>query len=234
MKCAVVGGTGWQGAGVAVRIASAGHTAIIGSRIPARAESLAKKLPNLTGLDSELFQFSENAEAAKNAEIVFVTAPMNAHEQIVEHIRGSVKGKIVVDVTAPVDPENQIENLWPVEGSATQQAQRILEGEASVVGALKNIAALALLNYKKESPCDILIVGDDLASKHTVIGLLDEMNLTSYDVGSGEVCRTIEGLTSMLIYLNYAYHLRQPGLKVQEIDPGLDFIPDEDLFNYDS
>jgi len=229
MKIAVVGGTGWQGAGVAVRIAFAGHTAIIGSRNVARASSLAEKLPIALDLPIERFDAATNEDAAAHADIVFVTVPMTAHAETIEAIKPFVKGKIVVDVTAPVDPKNQIVNLWPVEGSATQQAQAILKGVADVVGALKNISATALLNYKKPSNCDVLVIGEDLTAKHKVMGLLREMKLPSYDVGSGDVCRTVEGLTSLLIYLNYAYHLRQPGVKIAQIDPGLDFIPTNEL-----
>ncbi len=229
MIIAVIGGTGWQGAGVAVRIASAGHTALIGSRNVDRALALAEKLPIALDLPKDLFSAATNEIAADSADMIFVTVPMTAHVETLEAIKPFVKGKIVVDVTAPVDPKNQIENLWPREGSATQQAQAILSGVAEVVGAMKNISATALLNYKKPSNCDILVMGDDLSSKHRVMGLLREMKLNSYDVGSGEVCRTVEGLTSLLIYLNYAYHLRQPGVKIAQIDPGLDFIPTDDL-----
>ena len=40
----------------------------------------------------------------------------------------------------------------------------------------------------------------------------------------------MEGLTQMLIFLNYAYHLNQPGLKVVELDRGMKILPDEELF----
>lgn len=229
MTIAVIGGTGWQGAGVAVRIAAAGHTALIGSRNVARASSLAEKLPLALELPVENFDAATNEVAAEKADIVFVTVPMTAHAETIRAIKPYVKGKIVVDVTAPVNPKNQIENLWPPEGSATQQAQEILRGVADVVGALKNISATALFNYKKPSNCDILVTGEDLTSKHRIMSLLREMRLNSYDVGSGEICRTVEGLTSLLIYLNYAYHLRQPGIKIAQIDPGLDFIPTDGL-----
>ena len=171
----------------------------------------------------------DNLDAARAVEMVFITVPITAHRAVLELIKPAVAGKIVVDVTAPVNPANQVENLFPPEGSATQEAQAVLSGVADVVGALKNISATALLNYRKPANCDVLVVGDDLTAKHRVIGLLREMGLNSYDAGAGEVCRTVEGLTSLLIYLNYAYHLRQPGIKIAQIDPGLDFIPTDEL-----
>jgi len=226
---AVVGGTGWQGAGVAVRIAAAGHTAIIGSRDPGRAEHLARGLPTFVELPTERFRAATNEVAAAEADMVFITTPITGHREALTAIQPFVKGKIVVDVTAPVNPANQIENLWPPEGSATQEAQAVLSGVADVVGALKNTSATALINHHKSPGSDVLIVGDDLSAKHRVMALLRQMGLPSYDVGSGEVCRTVEGLTALLIYLNYAYHLRQPGVRIAQIEPGLDYLPDESL-----
>ncbi len=170
-----------------------------------------------------------NLDAAHEADMVFVTVPITAHRATLLEIKPFVAGKIVVDVTAPVNPKNQIENLWPPEGSATQEAQAVFQGVADVVGALKNISATALLNFRKPANCDVLVVGDDLTAKHRVMNLLREMKLNSYDVGAGDVCRTMEGMTALLIYLNYAYHLRQPGIMIAQIEPGLDFIPTEEL-----
>ena len=170
-----------------------------------------------------------NEDAAKEADIVFVTVPMTGHVEALEAIKPYVDGKIVIDVTAPVNPKDQIANLWPPEGSATQQAQAILDGVAEVVGAMKNISAIALMNFRQPVIGDVLVIGEDLSSKHKVMALLREMGLNSYDVGAGEVCRTVEGLTSLLIYLNYAYHLRQPEIKIAESPPGIDFIPSDDL-----
>lgn len=229
MKCAVLGGTGWQGAGVATRIVAAGHQATIGSRTLARAEYLARRLPEALDLPAGLFSAATNIDAATDAEIVFVVAPITGHRELLSEIQPFVQGKIVVDVTAPVDPHNQLVNLWPAEGSATQEAQAVLGSDVEVVGALKNISATALLNYRKPSNCDVLVVGDDLSAKQQVIGILRQMKLPAFDVGAGDVCRTVEGLTSLLIYLNYAYHLRQPSVKIAQIDPGLDFIPPADL-----
>ena len=230
MKCAIIGSTGWMGVGVATRIASAGHTVVMGSRDLSRAQRLVKKLPGLVELPPERFQAATNLDALDGAEYVFITVPMPAHKETLELIKDKVQDKIIVDVTAPVDPENLIENLWPEEGSATQQAQAILGDDVSVVGALKNIAAVVLMNYKRDSNCDILITGDDIGAKFKVISFLRETGLNSYDVGSDDMCRTVEGLTSLLIFMNYAYHLNQPGVKVVPIATGMDYFPDESLF----
>ena len=102
---------------MAVRIAFAGHTALIGSRDVKRAQHLADRLPAFVGLPAERFVARTNVEAATEAQIIFITVPMTSHVAAIEEIKPFIKGKIIVDVTAPVNPRNQVENLWPPEGS---------------------------------------------------------------------------------------------------------------------
>jgi len=56
------------------------------------------------------------------------------------------------------------------------------------------------------------------------------MGFTAFDVGKLKDARTMEGLTRTLIFLNYAYHLNQPGIKIMEMDRGMKILPDDDLF----
>jgi NADPH-dependent F420 reductase len=230
MKCAVVGGTGWQGAGIATRIAKAGHVAVIGSRDPERARRLASKLPPHVGLDPTRFLGAGNVEAVQDSAVVFVTVPITAHRETLGLIRPHVDGKLVIDVTAPVNPKNHLENLWPPEGSATEEAQAILGDDVEVVGAFKSVSATMLLNHTMPANSDVLICGDDLQAKHRVTLLIREMGFTAYDAGKADAGRTVEGLTQMLIFLNYAYHLNQPGIRFVELDRGMKILPDEDLF----
>lgn len=230
MRCAVVGGTGWQGAGIATRLAKAGHVAMIGSRQPERARVLAANLPGHVGLPAERFAGTDNVSAARECEIVFITVPITGHRAVLEEIRPAVEDKLVVDVTSPVNPANHLQNLWPPEGSATEEAQALLGDSVEVVGAFKSVSATMLLNHTMAPNSDILICGDDLQAKHRVTLLIKEMGFTAYDVGKADAARTMEGLTQMLIFLNYAYHLNQPGLKVVELDRGMKILPDEELF----
>ncbi|MFN3821317.1 MAG: NAD(P)-binding domain-containing protein [bacterium] len=229
MRVGIIGGTGWQGAGVAARLVYAGNTVLVGSRHISRSRHIATQLPRALGLPAEQFIPVTNQQAAQEGEWVFVTLPITAHRTVLAELRDYLQGKLVVDVTAPVNPYNQIENLWPCEGSALQEAEAVLGEGVTVVGALKNISASALLNLNKPVNGDVFVMGRDLGARHKVAGLLRQMGLNPYDVGYGDVCRTVEGLTSLLIYLNYAYHLQQPGIKVQPMEPGIEFIPDETL-----
>ncbi|MBZ0263932.1 NADPH-dependent F420 reductase [bacterium] len=234
MKCAVVGGTGWQGAGIATRIAYAGNTALIGSRDIKRSQALARGLAKNVGLPEERFIGMTNEDAVKEAEVVFITVPMTGHREILEKIAPLVNmEQLIVDVTAPVDPKNQLAFLWPPEGSATEEAQAILGEDIDVVGAFKNVSATCLLNHTMPSNSDILVVGDDLQAKHEATLMIKHMGFTAYDAGNAEAARVVEGMTQVLIYLNYAYHLNQPGIRIEELRPGMEIMPDERLFEYE-
>ncbi|MDP8206336.1 MAG: NAD(P)-binding domain-containing protein [Candidatus Electryonea clarkiae] len=232
MKCAIVGGTGWQGAGIATRIVYAGHTAVIGSRDEKRSKALAKGLPQKVKLPPEKFEGSLNEDAVRNADIVFVTVPMSAHEEILKLIAPLIDEQLVIDVTVPSDPEDQLKLIFPPEGSAIEQAQAILGEDADVVAAFKTVSATMLFNYGMTPNSDILICGDDLEAKHRTTLLIKEMGFTAYDIGTAEAGRIIESLNQTLIFLNYAYHLNQPGIKIVEMDRGMEILPDDSMFEY--
>ncbi len=230
MKCAIVGGTGWQGAGIATRVAFAGHTALIGSRDIERSQRLARNLPGTVKLPAERFVGMTNEEAVEAADIVFIVVPMPAHRSTLESIKPYIEEQLVIDVTAPVDPDNQLKLLWPPEGSATEEAQELLGDDVDVVGAFKNVSATMLMNHTMKSNSDIMVCGDDLEAKHRTILLIKEMGFRAYDSGKAEAARVVEGMTQVLIYLAYSYHLNQPGLAIVEMEPGMDIMPDESLF----
>lgn len=231
MRCAVVAGTGWQGAGIATRIASAGWTAVIGSRTLEKAEILVENLPDFVDLPAERFEAATNEEAVKGADVVWIVAPSTGHKAVLEAIAPHLDDEqLIIDVTAPVDPDNHLNEIWPPEGSYTAQTQEMLGDDYDVVGAFKNVSATMLLNHTMPPNSDILIVGDDLQAKHRVGLMCKQMGFDGYDVGKLDHAPQIEGLTRLMIHLTYAYHLNQPGIKLVELSRGMKILPDDDLF----
>lgn len=231
MRCAVVAGTGWQGAGIATRIASAGWTAIIGSRTLDKAQILVENLPEFVGLPTERFEAATNEDAVKGAEVVWIVAPSTGHKAVLEAIAPYLDDRqLIIDVTAPVDPENHLNEIWPPEGSYTAQTQEFLGDDFDVVGAFKNVSATMLLNHTMPPNSDILIVGDDLQAKHRVGLMCKQMGFDGFDVGKLNHAPQIEGLTRLMIHLTYTYHLNQPGIKMVELSRGMKILPDDDLF----
>ena len=76
MKIAIVGGTGKEGHGIALRWLRAGHELLIGSRDEARAREKADELRELT---QGKVVGCDNVTAVRDAELVLLSVPYSAH-----------------------------------------------------------------------------------------------------------------------------------------------------------
>ena len=212
MTIAILGGTGQQGPGLALRWAMAGEEVIIGSRSQERAEKIASELNAELG-DARI-RGMENPQAAEAAETVVLTVPYTAHLSTLESVKAQVQGKIFVDVSVPLDPENPRRMKMPAAGSATEEAQQFLGADTKVVAAFQNVAAHILRDPKHHIDCDILVCGNDVEAKKIVIGLISKMGMKGYNVGTADSARVVEGLTSILIRLNIQNKVKGAGIRL--------------------
>lgn len=95
---AVLGGTGNEGPGLALRWANAGYKIIIGSRKQDKAEATAAELNEKLGIDSIIGM--ANADAARTADINVLTVVASAHQYALESLKDALQWKILVDATA--------------------------------------------------------------------------------------------------------------------------------------
>ncbi|HXH09183.1 MAG TPA: NADPH-dependent F420 reductase [Alphaproteobacteria bacterium] len=212
MHIAILGGTGEQGPGLALRWALAGEAVIIGSRRQERAEKVAAELN--AELGRPLIQGMENPRAADAAEVVVLTVPYTAHLSTLESVKAQVQGKIFIDVSVPLDPDNPRRMKMPPAGSATEEAQAFLGPETKVVAAFQNVSAHLLRDPHHAIDCDVLVCGNDAEAKKTVLGLIAKMGLQAYDVGPAESARVVEGMTSLLIRLNIRHKVKSSGIRI--------------------
>src|SRR5689334_4790508 len=96
---AILGGTGDLGSGLARLLAAAGYPIIIGSRAKDRAEQFSAVLGAQTG---KAIGGDDNRAAAKTADIVLLCVPYSNHDSIIEEIRPTMDGKILVDAVVPL------------------------------------------------------------------------------------------------------------------------------------
>ena len=80
---AVLGGTGPEGFGLALRWAQAGETVIIGSRDLKRAEEAASKIQNKVGSTAQV-SAKENSEACAASDLLVLTIPFEAHAKLLK------------------------------------------------------------------------------------------------------------------------------------------------------
>ncbi len=208
---AVLGGTGKEGKGLAFRWAKAGYKVIIGSRDIEKARSAAAELNSLLG--QEIVEGLDNLTAAMQASLVVVTVPYSAHRATLETVKSAMQGKILVDVTVPLVPPKVIKVQMPPAGSAAQEAREILGEGVEVVDAFQSISYEHLM-VGDEVPCDVLVTGSSKEARLQVIKLVEAAGLTGWDAGPIENSVVVEGLTSLLIYINKQYGSTHAGIKI--------------------
>lgn len=136
---AILGGTGALGSGLAIRWARAGHRIIIGSRTLEKAQEAVTAL-KAQSPETEA-EAMDNAAAAAAGEIVVLTVPYAHQLSTLEGVKGALQGKILIDVTVPLQPPKVGTVQLPEGGSAAAAAQAMLGEEVFVVSAFQNIAA---------------------------------------------------------------------------------------------
>jgi NADPH-dependent F420 reductase len=213
MKIAILGGTGEQGPGLALRWALAGEEVILGSRQKEKGEKVAAELNQELG--KELVRGTDNVTAAAAAEIIVMTVPYSAHIGTLESVKEQCKGKIFVDVSVPLDPDNARRVNMPAAGSASEEAQQVLGPEVKVVCALQNISAHLLRDARAEIDCDVLVCGDKDA-RPTVIQLVNKIGggIRAISAGPLEAARQIEPITALLIRLNILNKVHSAGIRI--------------------
>jgi NADPH-dependent F420 reductase len=208
---AVLGGTGKEGKGLAFRWAKAGYKVTIGSRDIEKARAAAAELNELLGRN--LVEGLDNLSAAQQAAMVVLTVPHSAHKATLETVKEALQGKILVDVTVPLVPPKVTKVQMPPAGSAAQEAREILGEGVEVVDAFQSISYEHLM-FGDEVPCDVLVTGSSKEARLQVVSLVEAAGLTGWDAGPIENSVVVEGLTSLLIYINKQYGSTHAGIKI--------------------
>lgn len=211
-KIAVLGGTGKEGSGLALRWAHAGHHVVIGSRAPERAQAAAAAINARVG--AERAEGSGNLAAARSGDIVVLTVPYAAQLPTLDEIKVALAGKILVDVTVPLIPPQVGRVQLPDGGSAVVKAQVMLGPGVRVVSAFQNVSAELLSEIGHAIDCDVLVCGDDRDARAQVIALARDAGMRAFHAGPLANSVVAEALTSVLITLNRQYKVKHSGIAI--------------------
>lgn len=212
LTIAVLGGTGKEGKGLAFRWAKAGYRVLIGSRSSERAVTAASEIMELLEGSSSVVG-TTNHEATLQADIVVLTVPYAAHRDTLENVKDVLKGKLLVDVTAPLVPPKVSKVQMPPAGSAAQEAREIVGEDVEVVAAFQNVSHELLLG-EEDVECDVLVTGTSKKARAEVLKLVEAADLTGWDAGPIENSVVAEALTSVLIHINRQYGSTHAGIKI--------------------
>lgn len=211
---AVIGGTGAEGSGLAVRWAVAGYPILIGSRSAEKATVAAAELRSLLAQAAVTIGGATNADAAAQADIVILSVPYDAQTGTIEQIVAGCQGKVVITVGVPLKPP-KVATVWhPPGGSAAQEAQTQLGADVQVVAAFQNVAAGHLKDLSWQPDCDVLVTGDSKAAKQQAIELAQAAGFVAIDAGPLANAAVVEGLTAVLIGINLRYKVKDSGIRI--------------------
>jgi 8-hydroxy-5-deazaflavin:NADPH oxidoreductase len=214
----VIGGTGEEGFGLALRWAVAGIDVVIGSRAEERARAAASRLRERTG--SAAVRGLENTEAAAASDVVVVTVPFAGqaviYKSIAPHVRSDA---VVVDCTVPLAAAvggKAAHTLGVWQGSAAQQAVSLLEqGRGIPCAAFHTLSASTLENLEEPLDSDVLVCGSKRTAKGVVKDLVEAVpGLRYVDAGPLENARLVEPLTALLIGINRRYGVKGAGIRI--------------------
>jgi hypothetical protein len=218
---AVLGGTGPEGLGLALRWAQAGETVIIGSRDLKRAEEAASKIQDKVGSNARV-SAKENIEACAVADLLVFTIPFEAHATLLKQLKPAIRpGSIVIDATVPLaasvgGPPTRTLGIW--QGSAAQETAELMPKGVSVVAAFQNLSA-TLLNKDGPLDCDVIICSDDASAIQIVRPLAAKIpGVRAIDGGKLENARILEHITALLVGLNIR-HKGDSGIRITGLSP---------------
>jgi NADPH-dependent F420 reductase len=210
MNIGLIGGTGREGRGLALRWARAGHAVRIGSRDAARAKERAAELavPGVEGGD--------NVWAA-GADVVLLSVPYGAHKETLEALAPHLAGRILIDITVPLKPPRVGEVNLPQGQAAAIEAQAIVGASCKVVAALHHVSSVHLSDPDHAIECDVLVCGDDATARDAVIRLVEDLGTTALDAGPLKNAVALEALTPVLLHLNKRYKTSAVGVRFTNI-----------------
>jgi 8-hydroxy-5-deazaflavin:NADPH oxidoreductase len=214
---AVIGGTGAEGFGLALRWARAGENVVIGSRDPKRAQEAAEKIKVEIGAAARI-SGDENVAACAAADLIVLTIPFENHAAMLKQLKPAIRpGSVVIDTTVPLAASvggraTRTLSLW--EGSVAQQTAETLSKEIAVVSAFHNISS-ELLKGNDPIDCDVIVCGDNPQANVEVRKLAAKIpGVRAVDGGKLENSRIAEQIAAMLIGFNIRNKGHHSGIRI--------------------
>ncbi len=189
MKITIIG-TGKMARGIGTRALAGGHTVSLVGREPGKAEALAGELQGAA--QGGTVRAADGAPL--DGELVVLAVPYEAAAPLVQQYRDQLAGKVVVDITNPVNWSNMMPAVAPGTSGAEEIA-RAAPASARVVKAFNTTFASTLLTGQVAGqPLDVFIAGDDDGAKATISELVTSGGLRAVDAGPLHRARQLEAL----------------------------------------
>ena len=206
---AIIGGTGAEGTGLALRFAHAGALVRIGSRDAERARATAQRVQEIAhAIDVEGYA---NADAVSGASVVVLAVPFEAQAETLQSIAPNLQpGTVLVDATVQL-------NAAGAEASALQAARLAPEGVA-VAAAFHTLGAALLADLDHSIDSDVLICSDNPEARRVASELVAMLpGARAVDAGPLKNGRLVENLVPLLIAVNRRHKVKHAGIRITGI-----------------
>jgi NADPH-dependent F420 reductase len=183
-------GSGNMARGIGSRLVAGGNSVRILDRDPEKADTLAGELREQDGVEVSTGSFGDRIED----DVLVLAVPYDAVESIADQYSSGLSGKVVVDITNPVDWASFDRLVTPPDSSAAEEIDRIIP-EAAVVKAFNTTFADTLVDGEVAGqPLDVFVASDDPDAKQKISGLIEAGGLRPVDAGPLRRARQLEGL----------------------------------------
>jgi 8-hydroxy-5-deazaflavin:NADPH oxidoreductase len=187
-------GAGNMARGIATRALAGGNDVQILARNPQDAATLAGELGGTAT--------SGTIGDPLTGDVVVLAVPYPAATSLVEQYGDQLAGKVVVEISNPLDPETYDRLVTPADSSAAQEIAKVAPGDAKIVKAFNTTFAGTLVEGQvKDQPLDVFIAGDDTDAKNAVSEIVERGGLRVIDAGPLANARYLEGLGFLHIAL---------------------------------
>lgn len=184
-------GTGGMGSAIAAIAAKAG----------AEVQVLARDLGKARELAAQTGATAATVGDALTGELVVLAVPFSAVDEIVTAYGAQLDGRIIVDLTNPVDFATFDGLVVPADSSAAAIIASKTPGAKVVKAFNTTFAATLAAGVVGEITTTVLVAGDDDGAKRAVIELVRAAGLEAVDAGALTRARELEALGFLQITL---------------------------------
>ncbi|MGE5431698.1 MAG: NADPH-dependent F420 reductase [Syntrophomonadaceae bacterium] len=192
-------GTGNMAEGISTRLLSGGNNVTFVGHKDKEADSLVSRLTSQASKGSSVKASSPGSSIQDD--VVVLAIPFEAANSVLRDYGQQLQGKIVVDITNPLN-QNYDALVTKPGTSAAEELQKLLPGGAKLVKAFNTTFAGTLKKGEVAGQkLDVFIAGDDPQTKKTISGLIESGNMRPIDAGPLQRARELEGIGLLVITL---------------------------------
>ena len=166
------------------------HISIIGSG------NMGQVIAGLAGKGGGTVQLIGHSDTDREVtgDIVVLAVPYPAVGQVIAQRGAQLAGKIVVDITNPLDFETFDSLTVPADSSAAAETAAALPDSRVVKAFNTNFAGTLATGTAGGQPTTVLLAGDDADAKAVLAGVISAAGLRAVDAGSLKRARELEAV----------------------------------------